>query len=119
MGVFTWSSRRGESLSVGARMLRYAVMVLFALAGVSHALSDAEKAVKPKSECDKKASNCLSFPNSFKCAMSFKNLTDDINILDIIPDLINQPGVTLTDDITKELFALAGVSHALSDAEKA
>merc|ERR1712117_838166 len=35
--------------------------------------------------------------------MSFKNLTDDINILDIIPDLINQPGVTLTGDITKEL----------------
>jgi len=84
-------------------MLRYAVVVLFAVAGVSHALSDAEKAVKPKSECDKKASNCLSFPNSFKCAMSFKNLTDDINILDIIPDLINQPGVTLTDEIKEEL----------------
>ena len=43
-------------------MLRYAFVVLFAVAGVSHALSDAEKAVKPKSECDKKASNCLSFP---------------------------------------------------------
>merc|ERR1712012_572818 len=41
--------------------------------------------------------------NSFKCAMSFKNLTDDINILDIIPDLINQPGVTLTDEIKEEL----------------
>jgi len=87
-------------------MLRYAVVVvLFAVAGVSHALSDAEKAVKPKSECDKKASNCLSFPNSFKCAMSFKNLTGtgEISILDIIPDLINQPGVTLTDDIEEEL----------------
>merc|ERR1719471_1794888 len=35
--------------------------------------------------------------------MSFKNLTDDINILDIIPDLINQPGVTLTDEIKEEL----------------
>jgi len=90
-------------------MLRYAFVVLFAVAGVSHALSDAEKAVKPKSECDKKASNCLSFPNSFKCSMAFKNLTkatkgnQEINILDIIPDLINQPGVTLTDEITEEL----------------
>merc|ERR1712117_573420 len=36
--------------------------------------------------------------------MSFKNLTDDINILDIIPDLINQPGVTLTDEIKEELI---------------
>jgi len=89
-------------------MLRYAVVVVFlAVAGVSHALSDAEKAVKPKSECEKKASNCLSFPNSFKCAMSFKNLnltgTIEIGILDIIPDLINQPGVTLTQEITDEL----------------
>jgi len=86
-------------------MLRYAVVVLFALAGVSHALSDAEKAVKPKSVCDKKASDCLSFPNSFKCAMSFKNITGikEIKILDIIPDLINQPGVTLTDEINEEL----------------
>jgi len=90
-------------------MLRYAFVVLFAVAGVSHALSDAEKAVKPKSECDKKASNCLSFPNSFKCSMAFKNLTkatkgnQEINILDIIPDLINQEGVTLTDEIKEEL----------------
>merc|ERR1719336_148678 len=35
--------------------------------------------------------------------MSFKNLTNEIKILDIIPDLINQPGVTLTDEINKEL----------------
>ena len=37
--------------------------------------------------------------------MSFKNLTGtgEISILDIIPDLINQPGVTLTDDIEEEL----------------
>merc|ERR1712117_481413 len=103
LSVFTQSSRRGESLSDRARMLRYAVMVLFALAGVSHGLSDAEKAVKPKSECDKKASNCLSFPNSFKCAMLFKNVTNEIKILDIIPDIINQPGVELTEEITDEL----------------
>merc|ERR1712117_408613 len=62
-----------------------------------------EKAVKPKSECDKKASNCLSFPNSFKCAMSFKNISNEIKILDIIPDLINQPGVELTPEIEEEL----------------
>ena len=38
--------------------------------------------------------------------MAFKNLTKldgEIKILDIIPDLINQPGVELTDDITEEL----------------
>jgi len=87
------------------------VVVLFAVAGISHALSDAEKAVKPKSECDAKASNCLSFPNSFKCAMAFKNLGEvkygkgkyETKILDIIPDLINQPGVELTDEIKVEL----------------
>jgi len=100
-------------------MLRYAVVLLLAVVGVSHALSDAEKAVKPKSECDKEAYDCLSFPNSFKCAMAFKRdvrLSKDereakrkatgnppINILDIIPDLINQPGVTLTDEINEEL----------------
>merc|ERR1711884_288302 len=91
-----------KSLRHRATMLRYAFVVLFALAGVSHALSDAEKAVKPKSVCDKKASDCLSFPNSFKCAMSFKNISNEIKILDIIPDLINQPGVTLTPDIEEE-----------------
>merc|ERR1712154_325540 len=104
MGSLNWELAEGrKSLRNRATMLRYAFVVFLAVAGVSHALSDAEKAVKPKSECDKKASNCLSFPNSFKCAMSFKNLTDDINILDIIPDLINQPGVTLTDEIKEEL----------------
>ena len=38
--------------------------------------------------------------------MAFKNLTKidgEIKILDIIPDLINQEGVELTDDITEEL----------------
>merc|ERR1719351_100651 len=39
--------------------------------------------------------------------MSFKNLNIsgkiEIGILDIIPDLINQPGVTLTDEIKEEL----------------
>ena len=43
-------------------MLRYAVVVFLAVAGVSQALSDAEKAVKPKSECDAEAYDCLSFP---------------------------------------------------------
>jgi len=108
-----------KSLRHRATMLRYAVVLLLAVVGVSHALSDAEKAVKPKSECDKEAYDCLSFPNSFKCSMAFKKdvrLSDDerkkkgkatgnppINILDIIPDLINQPGVTLTKEITDEL----------------
>ena len=41
--------------------------------------------------------------NSFKCAMSFKNITNEIKILDIIPDIINQPGVELTEEITDEL----------------
>lgn len=36
--------------------------------------------------------------------MAFKNLTKgEIKILDIIPDLINQPGVELTDEINEEL----------------
>merc|ERR1712117_595042 len=107
LSVFTRSSRLSVTKQEPATMLRYAVVVLFAVAGVSHALSDAEKAVKPKSECDKKASNCLSFPNSFKCAMSFKDLNisgkKEIKILDIIPDIINQPGVELTEEITDEL----------------
>jgi len=100
-------------------MLRYAVVVLLAVAGVSHALSDAEKAVKPKSVCEKKASDCLSFPNSFKCAMMLKRDMTlprrevikrrkageplGVSVLDIIPDLINQPGVNITDEIQMEL----------------
>jgi len=100
-------------------MLRYVVVVLLAVAGVSHALSDAEKAVKPKSVCEKKASDCLSFPNSFKCAMMLKRDMTlpnrelikrfkakeplGVSILDIIPDLINQPGVNVTDEIQEEL----------------
>merc|ERR1719422_1683127 len=35
--------------------------------------------------------------------MSFKNISNEIKILDIIPDLINQPGVTLNDEIKEEL----------------
>merc|ERR1719410_952717 len=35
--------------------------------------------------------------------MSFKNITNEIKILDIIPDIINQPGVELTEEITDEL----------------
>ena len=39
--------------------------------------------------------------------MAFKNLTEsdgsDIKILDIIPDLIDQPGVDLTPEIIEEL----------------
>jgi hypothetical protein len=85
-------------------MLRKAVLFL-ALAGLC-AAQTARQSVKAKKVCDKNAKDCLSGPNSFKCAMAFKNLTKldgEIKILDIIPDLINQPGVELTDDITEEL----------------
>ena len=44
--------------------------------------------------------------NTFKCAMAFKNLTNvggAIKVLDIIPDLIDQPGVELNDEINQEL----------------
>jgi len=85
-------------------MLTYAI--LFLCVGLS-ASQTARQSVKAKSVCDDDAGNCLSGPQSFKCSMAFKNLTksdgSDIKILDIIPDLIDQPGVDLTQEIIDEL----------------
>jgi len=85
-------------------MLRYAIVFALAAGLCVEAISEAEASVKPKKVCDANAKDCLSAENSFKCAMAFKNLTKgEIKILDIIPDLINQPGVELTDEINEEL----------------
>jgi len=80
----------------------YAILFLCVGLGASQT---ARESVKPKSVCEDDAGNCLSGKISFKCSMAIKNFTKsgEIKILDIIPDLIDQPGVELTEEINEEL----------------